>query len=69
MEDKIHPEYVQLQRTVSLVADRLKLLNQVIFNGLNNLYNLSNEDHSTIQDLQQSNQEILGKVILSETHL
>ena len=39
MEDEIHPEYVQLQQTVPLVADRLKLLNQVIFNGLNNLYN------------------------------
>ena len=69
MEDEVHPENVQLQRTIPLIADRLKLLNQVILDGLNNLHNLHDENHNTIQDFQQLNQEILNKVLLNEAYL
>jgi hypothetical protein len=69
MEDEVHPENVQLQRTIPLIADRLKLLNQVMLDGLNNLHNLYDENHNTVQDFQRLNQEILNKVLLNETHL
>lgn len=69
MEDEVHPEHVQLQRTIPLIADRLKLLSQVTLDGFNNLHNLYNEDHSVIRDLRQSTQEILDKVVVNETHL
>ena len=69
MEEDVHPEHVQLQRTIPLVADRLNILNQVMSDGLTTLHNMHNEDHSVLLDLEQSNQTLLHKVVLNENQM